>query len=136
MVQSQDESPKELDSTNLSILARVISKTGAKIVLSSNWRVSGLADFQKAVYLFAKPNDMQVILDSLIGCTPLLEGPDITRAVEIQDWLDNNPGPWNWIVLDDMWVNVGKRLVQCGGDLGLTGNEESVILEMFKTEMK
>ena len=77
-------------------LQRIIEETGAKIVLSSTWRLY--------------PDLKKKVLDSgihFIDCTPCMRRPVGTsieyceRGKEIQDWLDRHPDVEDFVIIDD-----------------------------------
>jgi hypothetical protein len=80
----------------LSILANILRETGARIVISSTWRIGGIgpgSDWHKAVQRWADDTqDANVILGAVIGATPDIDAPDVTRGKEIDWWLSDNPG--------------------------------------------
>ena len=70
-----------------SLLNRLIQETGAKIVISSTWRLSGL-EFMRKVW---KLEEME---GDIIGITPSLraDGIRIPRGMEIDYFLENGLG--------------------------------------------
>jgi len=91
------------------ILNRIIKETKAEIVLSSTWR-------QITQYCDIIKNDMKI---KYIGETPKLWEK---RGVEIQTWLDENPGVEKFVILDDDsdMVHLMPHLLQTDGEFGLT----------------
>lgn len=82
-------------------LERIINETGAKIVISSSWRHSGL---QKILNMWKFRN----LPGEVIGVTPDLyrrvdfEGErKMVRGDEIQAILDQQPEITNYVILDD-----------------------------------
>jgi hypothetical protein len=69
------------------LLNRLIRETGAKIVISSTWRMSGL-EFMKKVW------EMEGMEGEIIGITPSIrtEGLRIPRGIEIDYFLENDLG--------------------------------------------
>ena len=85
-------------------LRRIIEQTGAKIVISSTWRMSGLEKMQ-AMW---KHRDLAgEVIDVSPDCTQLVtygtfEYYDaVERGHEIQDWLDKHPEVTNYVITDD-----------------------------------
>lgn len=77
----------------------VIDQTGAKIVISSTWRLSG----EKAIMDMW---DFRNLPGEVIGITPNLTygrgfSDHTPRGVEIQQWLDEHPDVTNYVILDD-----------------------------------
>ena len=66
-------------------LNRLIEETGAKIVISSTWRMSGI-DFMRKVW------ELEEMSGELIGITPSLRSDrlSIPRGLEIQYFLEND----------------------------------------------
>ena len=67
------------------LLNKLIDETGAKIVISSTWRHSGI-EFMKKVW------EMEEMSGEIIGITPSLrtKGLHIPRGIEIQYYLEND----------------------------------------------
>lgn len=91
------------------ILKRIIKETGAKVVLSSTWRK--IKSYRDIIQ-----NDMWI---KYIGKTPILWKK---RGIEIQEWLDENPGVERFVILDDDsdMVHLMEHLLQTDGEFGLT----------------
>lgn len=93
-------------------LRRIVDATGARIVVSSSWRLD--------------PESYACLLDWLekFGMTVYDETPSTggQRGDDITAWLDEHPGNWRYVILDDD-DDMGKhrrRLVQTRFDDGLT----------------
>jgi hypothetical protein len=69
------------------LLNRLIRETGAKIVISSTWRLSGI-DFMKKVW------ELEEMEGEIIGITPSMRTKDIRipRGMEIDYFLENDLG--------------------------------------------
>ena len=67
------------------LLNKLIDETGAKIVISSTWRHSGI-EFMKKVW------EMEEMSGEIIGITPSMraKGYNIPRGMEIQYYLEND----------------------------------------------
>ena len=104
------------------ILNRIIKETKAEIVLSSTWR-------QITQYRDVIKNDMKI---NYIGKTPKLWKK---RGVEIQTWLDENPGVENFIILDDDsdMVHLMPHLLQTDGEFGLTNEIANEAIKRLNT---
>jgi uncharacterized protein YaaR (DUF327 family) len=97
------------ESDSVKILNRIIKETGAEIVLSSTWRK--LKSYRNII-----KNDMKI---NYIGKTPSLYKK---RGIEIQTWLDENPGVEKFVILDDDsdMEHLMPHLLQTDGEFGLT----------------
>lgn len=83
-------------------LQTIIDATDAKIVISSSWRVDGLA-IMKSMWLFRNlPGDVIDITPDLYYTYSGKDGDDdYSRGDEIQLWLDKNPQVTNYVIIDD-----------------------------------
>jgi len=98
----------------------VIKKTGAKIVLSSTWRI-----IEEARNFIT--NEMGI---DFMDVTPTKFSSCI-RGHEIQLWLDNNPEITNFVIVDDD-NDMGKLLpylVKTDDDYGLTKSIANKIIK-------
>lgn len=118
-------------------LKRIIDETGAKIVVSSSWRKSGLnvmqemwkhrglagevIDVTPSLYL-QKGGSIQFWNDKLEQHpTPKIRGYSIPRGCEIEYWLNNeNYEVESYVILDDdtdMLISQERKFVQCSGNI-------------------
>ena len=83
-------------------LKRIVDETGAKIVVSSTWRLNGIISIQNMWRDRGLPGEV-------IGITPsfwisaddsIPQYKKDKRGYEIQDWIDKN-NPDNYVILDD-----------------------------------
>lgn len=100
------------DAKCVDFINEVIRKTGAKIVISSSWRIGStleeLSDHFKNKFR---------IDGEFIGLTPAIdlemEGMDhkvsAPRAMEVRDWLNDHPEVTSFAVIDDMDIFVGSE---------------------------
>lgn len=85
-------------------LKEIIEKTGAKIVMSSTWRMAGLTKVQTMWQIRDLPGE---IIDITPCCSQLMRKnnlqhyDNIERGHEIQDWLDQNQVDSYCIIDDD-----------------------------------
>lgn len=86
-------------------LRTVINETGAKLVISSTWRFSGIERMRELWKFRDLPGE---IIGITIDCYDLIkEGrfefyDDVTRGHEIQDWIDDNVNRiQSYVILDD-----------------------------------
>jgi|ERR1035437_8087458 hypothetical protein len=82
-----------MDPVAMTCLKDILTKTGAKIVMSSTWR---LFDNLSKALVDALAN---VGIDEPIGKTPYLAR--MKRHVEIEKWLSENPEVHKYAVIDD-----------------------------------
>ena len=82
--------------SKIKLLKRIIDRTGAKIVLSSDWKLHPQSqDFQYLTEKCIKHGGFE-----LYDCTP-----DISwerRGLEIGSWLGQHPEVTEWVILDDI----------------------------------
>ena len=88
------------DGVALSYLGRLVSRTGAKVILSSNWRM-GYTDgssFEQEIMrnLFEQ---LEAVGAPVVDCTPQLFDGD--RSCEVGAWLDGHPCE-GWVIFDDL----------------------------------
>lgn len=84
-------------------LKRIIDETGAKIVISSTWRIDGL-DVMKEMWLYRNlpgeviditPNEVDIVNLGICEFYDLVD-----RGYEIQQWIDDNK-PEKYCIIDD-----------------------------------
>ena len=80
----------EFNPKSCQLLNEIIKETDAKIVVSSSWRLDGLAKLNKLFRFFGLPNAIDV--------TPCL---NTARGIEIGAWLAAHPEVTNYVILDD-----------------------------------
>jgi len=121
-------------------LKRIIDETGAKIVISSSWRKSGLdvikemwekrnlpgeiIDSTPGLYVFKDSNNIQFFNGQREQKKlPRFHGYSIPRGSEIEYWLDDNSGKHiidSYVIIDDdtdMLLSQKDKFVQCSGNL-------------------
>lgn len=85
-------------------LRRIIDETGAKIVISSTWRFSGLTKMRQ---MWEHRNLPGEVIDITIDSNVLIKRgvfkfhDEVMRGHEIQEWLDRNQDIENYLILDD-----------------------------------
>ena len=85
-------------------LRELIDKTGAKIVITSTWRFSGLKTMQE---MWKKRNLPGEVIDitpdeqDLVKLKLFKYYDEVCRGHEIQYWLDKHPEVTNYCILDD-----------------------------------
>lgn len=119
------------DANCVNWLNTITDQTGAVIVVSSTWR----ADPEIANVLAR-----QGVTGEVIGTTPFLDERNASglwrpkpRGCEIQAWLDANPGPRQFVILDDDndMGDLTPRLVQTQSEFGLRREEAKRAIAML-----
>lgn len=100
-------------------LKHIIEETGAKIVISSHWRMNGLQVMKDMWRTRNLPGDV-------IDVTPNLYDHwnpntiDFGRGDEIKKWLDEHPDITGWVIIDDDYFDILDeqlpRLVRTSGN--------------------
>lgn len=80
----------EFNPESCKLLKEVIDETDAQIVVSSSWRLDGLAKINKLLRFFGLPNAIDI--------TPCL---NTARGIEIDAWLAAHPEVDKYVILDD-----------------------------------
>lgn len=118
-----------LDENKLKLLSSVLQKTGAKVVLSSNWREVWnepmfLENQNTGIYaghkLFAKHNI------EVVGCTRAFG----KRSDEILEYVANHPEIKKYAAIDDMDIGI-RNLVQTDGSVGLTEKDAEELVKIL-----
>jgi len=101
-----------LDRACVARLHRVLTATGAKVVISSSWRKSLPPERMAAILAEAGcPADV-------IGATEIT-GQYEDREALIRDWLVDHPDVTAWIVIDDLYLpGLGDRWIETREDEG------------------
>jgi len=85
-------------------LKELLDATGAKIVISSSWRFSGLKEMQEMWEVRKLPGEVIDITPTeyfLVKRGHFENYDDVCRGNEIQFWLDEHPEVTNYLILDD-----------------------------------
>lgn len=108
-------------------LEYVIRETGAKIVISSTWRFSGLSVMQSMWKDRGLPGE---VIDVTPDCARMGEGgiwQSKERGYEIKEWLDHSPEVESYVIIDDdsdMLVEQQPFFVQTRDNRDHFGNVE------------
>lgn len=96
-----------------------------KIVICSSWRHLGMDQVKKTLDFHG------IDKDRIIGCTGNLNG---TRGDEVQEWMDQNPGVTNYVIIDDdrEFPNMEDHLVRPNSFAGLTSADVDKCLAILK----
>ena len=112
------------DPKQVQMLKEILEKTGARIVLSSTWRLLDITREAFAMNRAAIPN-----LDSLvIGMTARL--PSGHRGTEIDQWIKENGFGGQFVILDDwncMEPHMDKLVQTCWGNGMMRKHADEVI---------
>jgi len=120
--------PDGLDKTAVGLVEWICEVTGAKIVISSSWRI-----------LYKHPEYFAGLLEAhgwrrpeIIGMTPIHRTAGRIRGDEVQEWLDGQPGVRAHVCLDDdSDFHEDQNLVLTDGILGLTLYEAVKAVEIL-----
>lgn len=133
-----------IDHDKVKLLACLVKKTDAKLILHSGWRIwfdekmcANGSEAERLVQILASEG---LYLD---GMTPDLTTEEIRRtrkfslvkADEILLWLKNHPEVQNWIVLDDLDLHqelITEHQVKTDQNVGLTLEDIQRAEEMLK----
>lgn len=108
-------------------LKEIVDKTGAKIVLSSTWRINQEDEYFNEFKLNLKQYDL---FDSFISITPVLNS---IRGDEIKEWLSNKNNVDEFIILDDEddMGDLINRLIKCDEFYGFNDEKKLEALKLF-----
>jgi len=121
--------PETLDLAAVARVNTIVARTGAKVVVSSTWRLGYSLDQLKDIL------GRHHLSGEVIGVTPVIQDVDEDRVIvvrkaprglEIQRWLDTQPEPPEaFVILDDEadMEHLGGRLVRTQFATGL-GDEQ------------
>jgi len=112
---------------SLNNLNEIIKETNAKIVVSSQWRLSGLNVMKR---LF----ESRGILGEVIDITPILSEFPHTRDDEIRQWLETNGIPEKFVILDDMDIDeFPKSFFKINSRYGITDEIKNKIIKYLNS---
>jgi hypothetical protein len=94
------------------VLNEIIQKTGAKIIVSSDWRIGTSIELLSEIYLsqgiITSPIDKTMVIDSSS------EQLEASRIFEIKTYLSDHPEIENYVVIDDLEMfEFGEHFVHC-----------------------
>lgn len=120
---------------SVSNLNRICATTGAKLVLSSSWRIG--AAKKKLNDWFSKNGVQEAIFDFTPDLTNLSEKGLIIiaggRWMEIMAWLKDHPETSGFVVLDDeREAEIPGRFVQTSMETGLTAEMADCAIKLLK----
>lgn len=110
-------------------IMEICEKTGAKIVLSSDWRISW-------PYVIDRLNKSGIKFGTVIDKTPehmWIPFADKSRGSEIQDWLDNNECE-RYVIIDDRTDFSEEQkcnFVQIDSEIGITDEDVNLAIQIL-----
>ncbi len=127
----------EFDERCVRWLTYIINSTGAKIVISSSWRLNYTLEEMRAIWAhFDLPGE-------LIDYTPFIENEfdifedaeirRVERGREIQRWIDNNRIDKYCIIDDDFDMLPTQVFVQTDPEFGLTYETAKLVVDYLTT---
>lgn len=111
--------PFIFDRKSVTNLVHLVKRSGADIVISSTWRLSGLhesSDFMLALRKSSTPEQFNFLTSRIIGAT----GESDTREKEILEYVEQNPCD-RFIAIDDvpeLFPSSPEWLVSTNPDVG------------------
>ena len=106
-----------IDEKHMTFLHRIVEATGARIVLSTSWRVHWDESLENRS---ETGREIDRIFGKygieIIGKIPVGDSHD--RAQEIRHWLNDHPDVGRYVILDDSpfgWGELAEHLVRTGG---------------------
>jgi hypothetical protein len=122
--ETMDEYGQLFDPRCVQWLEYIIAKTGAKIVISSTWRMSGLQIMQELWKHRNLPGEV-IDVTGRGGVDPeIIErfyDPGADRGYEIQQWIEDHSDINSYVILDDdSDMCPGQHFVKCDSKYGIT----------------
>ena len=132
-----------IDKEKIELVAKIVHKTGAELVMHSGWRFWFDNDMQPI------RKEAQNLIDLLLesGLSIYAMTPDLTteeirktkmfskvKASEIFLWLKQNPNIDKWIVLDDIDLHndeLAIRQIRTNPEIGITYKDVERAIEML-----
>jgi hypothetical protein len=123
-------SHKRMDPRCIKLLDDLVEETGAKIVFSTSWR-QGRKPRQLADMLYS--NGSWQASKAVIGETPWIPENDLTRAEEIEAWIEDQGFSGSFVILDDIDLSdaFGDSFVKTEFDTGLTDKITNKAIEVL-----
>lgn len=103
------------DKKAIDILNQILTESGAEIVVSSDWRfhatLEELGDYYESQGICKRPISTTGMFKDLFpkewSQLRFRADLELERSMEIQHWLDHNPGVTHWVAIDDLNMSVG-----------------------------
>lgn len=117
------------DPRSMFYLGQLVRRTGAVVVLASNWRTAILSDIpQEKEIMENLLRQLRRFGAPISGVTPLLAEGD--RSAEIGAWLDEHPCE-SWVIFDDL-ASFETRPEVVGERLVLIDDSEGIRREHYR----
>ena len=115
------------DPYNLKNLAKIVKKTGAKIVLSSTWRI-----YKSHIYVLEAR-----LAEYGLRIYDKTDNINMIKGAEITEWLKQHRDIENYVVIDDEEYNLSnfidnKHLVIVNSEYGLTFGDRIKAIEKLR----
>lgn len=134
--------PHSIDALTIPRLNAITDRTGAKIVISSTWRLGWNPETDPSpVWRLYRILTAHGVTGDIIDVTPSYDDSENDgriilgreRGHEIQAWLDANPGVESFAILDDDadMVHLKHRLVQTHFETGLLDEHVERVVVML-----
>lgn len=102
------------DTKAIKVLNDILEKTGAEIVVSSDWRfhanLQELGDYYESQGIIKRPiattNRTEDINPELWKVLRFRADLELERSIEILDWLQKHPEVTNWVAVDDLDMSI------------------------------
>ena len=137
---SGDDS-KMIDENSVSLLNKIVQETGAKVVISSSWRLH--FTIEKLREILCSKGFIGEIIDKTPTINPLIDEIEvhgnIPRGLEIQKWLRSKPhNIESFVILDDNsdMVHLSKFLVKTTWEHGMLEQHVLKAIEILNKESK
>lgn len=124
------ELSKDIDKDKVILLNKIVEETGAKIVISSSWRMS--VDLDMIIETF----NLQGFVGEIIGVTPM-KLSCVDRGQEINWWLEKNEVD-GFAVIDDInfwgFNSFDDKCVLVSDDNGMTEEDVNEVIKVLNSE--
>lgn len=122
-----DRMVREIDPVGVGYLNQLLDRSGAKVVISSSWRMMANGDHK----LFEEELRHRGFIGEVIGLTPIIGYP---RGNEIQAWIDATEFAGQFVILDDMddMLHLTPWLVRTDPRVGIQQPDVDRALEILQ----
>lgn len=130
----------DFDHDALEQLTRIVNETGAKIVITSTWRIHR----EHGGFLWAellRNLNKAGLENSILDITPVLDDALRTadRWKEIADWLKHDEhNIYSYVILDDEWQmgELNNRFLRCPSYSGITSEIAGRAIRLLHTSIR